>query len=183
MALTIDDAVYVAKLIVMDVGNMLPEGMEMRYGALKDPRDIFEILSPAEFKLAFDKNVGFFQRVLKCSIDVRGVDAFVSPEPDQNKRKVFIKTGADETPGVIVHEFFHWLSHPDFYPNFYETGGTAPNIIEGVTEYFTRKYYPNRTFYNVYYEKVKAIAHLLPQMQAALFKGDKAAMNMIQTAY
>lgn len=183
MPLTIDDAVYVARLVVIDVIKLLPEGIMVDYPALQNPGQIFQILTPTEFKLAFDNNVAFFQRVLKCSIDVKGVDAFVSPEPDRNKRRVFIKLGADETPGVIVHEFIHWLSHPNFYPDFYETGGTAPGIVEGVTEYFTRKYYPNRNYYNAYYVKINAIGHMLPQMQAALFKGDASSIKQISSAY
>ena len=183
MPLTIDDAVYVARLVVIDVIKLLPEGIMVDYPALQNPSQIFEMLTPSQFKLAFDNNVAFFQKVLKCTINVKGVDAFVSPEQDRNKRKVYIKLGADETPGVLVHEFIHWLSHPDFYPNFYEKGGTAPNIVEGVTEYFTRKYYPNRTYYNEYFVKIDAIGHMLPRIQAALFKGDAASIQAISQAY
>jgi hypothetical protein len=40
---------------------------------------------------------------------------------------------ASYTPATVIHELLHFLSHPDFNKGF------KPEVVEGVTEYFTRK--------------------------------------------
>jgi hypothetical protein len=42
---------------------------------------------------------------------------------------------ATATPATLVHELLHYLTHD----NFREAFKTKPDVIEGVTEYFTRK--------------------------------------------
>jgi hypothetical protein len=181
--LTEKDAREVAAKVILEVRDKLPHSFLADHPILLDPGRIFNILEPGVFKVAFDKHVAFFQGVLNCIIQVTGVDAFVSPDEDQAVRKIYIKIGGDETHGVLIHEFIHWLSHPDFYPRFYQKGGKAPDIVEGTTEYFTRKFYPNRYFYQAQYEKVKAIGQLESKMYLALFQGDAASIQAVHDAY
>ena len=185
MALGPDDSRKVATRVIIKVRDALPEGFLASYAILMDPGRIFRILEPGLFEVAFNKHVAFFEGVLNCKINVDGVDAFVSPEPDHNERRIYVKVGGDETHGVLVHEFIHWLSHPDFYPAFYKTGGTAPGIVEGATEYFTRKFAPHipRHFYQEEYEAIKNISQMEPDLYLAVFKGNPGAIKNIQASY
>jgi len=47
---------------------------------------------------------------------------------------IYINRGT-ATPATLVHELLHYLTHA----NFREAFKTKPDVIEGVTEYFTRK--------------------------------------------
>jgi hypothetical protein len=185
MVLTVDDARKVATRVIIKVRDALPEGFLASYPILQDPGRIFRILPPGLFEIAFNKHVGFFNGVLRCQINVAHVDAFVSPDPSHVTRQIFIKIGGDETYGVLYHEFIHWLSHSDFYPGFYRKGGKAPGVVEGTTEYFTRKLVPsiNRHFYQSEYEAIKQIAHLQDSMYKAVFRGNQNAMTEIIGQY
>jgi len=185
MALSADDSRKVATRVLVKVRDALPEGFLSSYAILQDPGRIFRILEPGLFELAFNQHVEFFEGVLRCRINVDRVDAFVSPEPNHDERRIYVKVGGDETHGVLVHEFLHWLSHSDFYPGFYKQGGTAPGIVEGTTEYFTRKFAPHipRHFYQSEFSAVNDIAHMEDHFYKALFKGDRGAMAAIQEKY
>lgn len=74
----------------------------------------------------------------------RHVDAFVTPEEKNRDRKIHVSPSAltpqswtlpDDAEGLLAHEYIHWLSHPNFYPNHYKKGGDCPFQVEGCTEW------------------------------------------------
>jgi hypothetical protein len=68
--------------------------------------------------------------------------AFCAPSVNVIDRRIYVNRDAPITIGTLYHEFIHFLSHGNFYPEFYATGGRSPIILEGVTEYLTREINP-----------------------------------------
>jgi hypothetical protein len=68
---------------------------------------------------------------------VCGVPAFTSPHP-RTRRQLYISPNqASTTEKVLAHEYVHWLTHENFYPEFYKVGGHNPFRVEGITHLVT----------------------------------------------
>ncbi len=91
---------------------------------------------------------------------------------------------ADST---ICHELFHWLTHEQYEVAAKPFAGQDnKNIIEGVTEFFTRKIRNDRGIGN-YHDELDAVQYALmdgsftePQLAAAYFRGVNATWVMNQ---
>jgi len=152
-------------------------------------KDIFEILPAVDFQRFFDLYWNSFFK-LHFSGVVTTCPAFVTPDQDPGKRKIYVKDDGVTKPNTLDHEVIHYLQHPNFYPKFYEVAGHNPFILEGVTEYFTReldsevakervldkKYQPN--FLQVE-SWTKADASRRDAMVAYCFQGEKVDMTTI----
>lgn len=67
------------------------------------------------------------------------INGFVTPDEDPSDRIIYINLDGSGDMGTLVHETLHAISHADFYPRYYCVGGQSPAVVEGVTEYLTRK--------------------------------------------
>jgi hypothetical protein len=72
-------------------------------------------------------------------IGAAGINGFVTPDVDPRDRIIYINLDGAGNFGTLVHETLHAISHADFYPRYYCVGGQAPAVVEGITEYLTRK--------------------------------------------
>jgi hypothetical protein len=93
---------------------------------------IFEIL----FKKAGnyrEESLDFFQGP---SRHICGVPAFASPHP-HSRRKIYISPNDWVVEKILAHEYIHWLSHDNFYPEYYKVGGHHPFQVEGITQLAT----------------------------------------------
>lgn len=89
------------------------------------------------------------------------INGFVTPDNPPSNRIVYLNLEAPTANfGTLVHETIHAISHSNFYPTHYCTGGQAPAVVEGITEYLTRKCSPlvamNRRSYQDWYEVTEA---------------------------
>jgi hypothetical protein len=75
----------------------------------------------------------FFQG---ASQHICGVPAFASPHP-HTRRKLYISPNDWVVEKILAHEYIHWLSHENFYPEYYKVGGQHPFQVEGVTQWVT----------------------------------------------
>jgi hypothetical protein len=71
-----------------------------------------------------------------------GCPAFCAPAVDPMQRNIYVNQDATITIGTLYHEFIHFLSHGNFYPEFYAQAGRSAIVVEGVTEYLTRAISP-----------------------------------------
>jgi hypothetical protein len=67
---------------------------------------------------------------------------FVTDDRDHRKRRVHIDSnnpGKEEFDpiGALAHEYIHFLSHTNFYPDYYMVGVDNPYRVEGVTDWLT----------------------------------------------
>jgi hypothetical protein len=64
---------------------------------------------------------------------------FVTASRNNRQRRIHINPEAQEFDpiGALAHEYIHFLSHPNFYPDYYMEGGDNPFRIEGVTDWLT----------------------------------------------
>jgi len=69
--------------------------------------------------------------------------AFCAPAVDPMQRNIYVNQDAPITIGTLYHEFVHFLSHGNFYPEFYAQAGRSAIVVEGVTEYLTREVSPD----------------------------------------
>jgi hypothetical protein len=144
------------------------------HSRLSDVRSIFYFVNWTQFKSAFDLFYGkFFRKALGVTssnneVDPACVGAFVTPHPIHT-RIIYVKKEFTGATGhyfgnfsTLTHEFIHFLSNEEFYPKFYETGGAAPDQVEGVTEMLTRSISSQialqRTSYNRQYQWFKSWA-------------------------
>ncbi len=134
----------------------LPAGLAPKIRSM-NPSRIFRILPAAKYEPYFDAvfrnffaaiNVsacGGTKEVIgvandsKSAFDNFACPAFCAPAVNVTDRVIYVNRDAGVTNGTLYHEFIHYLSHPNFYPEFYAMGGNSPNILEGVTEYLTRR--------------------------------------------
>ena len=72
-------------------------------------------------------------------ISASDINGFVTPDEDTGSRVIYINLDGSGDFGTLVHETLHAISHHKFYPQYYCIGGQAPAVVEGVTEYLTRK--------------------------------------------
>jgi len=138
---------------------LLPAGMASTVRSMNTAK-IFRILPQNNYTPHFDAyyrswfsaiNVeacGGTARVIGIANDPNDVytsfacPAFCAPSTDIQFRRIYVNRNAPITEGTLYHEFVHFLSHTNFYPEFYATGGRSPIILEGVTEYITREINP-----------------------------------------
>lgn len=97
-----------------------------------------------------------------------GVAAFVTAVDDHRDRKIHVSNEAFNGPphktayddeALLAHEYIHWLSHANFYPNYYRVGGANPFRVEGFTEWLMIECYPANAVNIVYvaeYQKTAA---------------------------
>jgi hypothetical protein len=151
--------------------------------------DIYEILPAVQFQVYFDQYWNSFFKLHHTTI-IRTCPAFVTPEPDPGKRKIYIKDDGNTKTHTLYHEVIHYLQHPNFYPKFYEVAGQNPYLLEGVTEFFTReldteitrkrvrdkKYQPNFLTVDSW---SKAASERRDQLVAYSFQGDKVDLASI----
>lgn len=145
------DASIVMKEVLNRYGDYLP-GDLVSYLRSANPARIFRILPAKEYTPQFDAyfrsffvaiNVvalGGIRKMIGLANSGASIacPAFCAPAIDITQRRIYVNRDAGVTIGTLYHEFIHFLEHPNFYPEFYATGGASPNILEGVTEYLTR---------------------------------------------
>ena len=110
-----------------------------------EPEDIFLFCDADKYKnyftmiyeLIFKKAGNFPQAPLDFfNKGVCGIPAFASPHP-HSRRMLYISPNTWVTEKILAHEYIHWLSHMNFYPNFYKVGGGNPFRVEGITQWTT----------------------------------------------
>lgn len=151
----LNDAVTAMTDVLKRYEDVLPGGLAGRVRSA-NPATIFHILPEANYTPHFDAyfrkwfaatNVvacGGTESVIGIANSNRSVyasfacPAFVAPAVDPMHRKIYVNADAGVTIGTLYHEFVHFLSHGNFYPEFYALGGRNAIILEGVTEFLTR---------------------------------------------
>jgi hypothetical protein len=170
-----NDARRAMSLVLNKYDSYLPDTLRT-HSRLKDVKSVFFFVDWAKFKTMFDLFYGgFFKAALGITssqneVDPKCVGAFVTPNPIHT-RVIFVKnqfTGGGSRDhyfgnfATLCHEFIHFLSHENFYPLFYSTGGAAPDQVEGATEMLTRNISTQiagmRTSYNRQYQWFKSWA-------------------------
>jgi hypothetical protein len=69
--------------------------------------------------------------------------AFTSPAVNVLDRKIYVNSDLNSTTiGTLYHEFVHYLQHGNLYPELYALGGKNIGVLEGITEFFTRRIDP-----------------------------------------
>lgn len=167
--LTLNDAQRVRKAVLDRYEGYLPAGLAPKVRA-KPIAEIFFILPEAEYTRHFDAyyrsffaaiNVVALGKKTKTGEPKKGTasligiardpdnvydsfacPAFCAPAVNPTDRKIYVNVDAGSTIGTLYHEFIHYLSHANFYPEMYAMGGKSPIILEGVTEYLTREVNP-----------------------------------------
>ena len=144
------DASSVMEVVLNRYEQYLPGGLASKVRSM-NPARIFRILPAGSYQPYFDAVfTNFFAAVNVCALgmDVIGVanrgesfpcPAFCAPAVNVTDRVIYVNRDSGVTVGTLYHEFVHYLSHPNFYPEFYALGGDNPRILEGVTEYLTRR--------------------------------------------
>ncbi|TXL73624.1 hypothetical protein FHP25_20835 [Vineibacter terrae] len=89
------------------------------------------------------------------------INGFVTPDDPPSNRVIYLNLDSTTANfGTLVHETIHAVSHSSFYPTYYCTAGLAPAVVEGITEYLTRKCSPtvamSRRSYQAWYEATEA---------------------------
>jgi hypothetical protein len=108
-------------------GAKTPSGL-LKYKA----RELFHF-GQSEFGSEFGKafHSHFHKADLSCPHDqcLAGCAAFASPDRDHAQRRIYINVSAYDAQfdpmALLVHEYLHWLSHPNFYPDYYAGGATT----------------------------------------------------------
>ncbi len=154
MALTEMDAARASNDVLNKYGEYLPLGVAGAIRA-KDPKAVVKILPAAEYRPQFDEYFRSFFAAINAKAfgtkkmttianskdEVCGTfncPAFCAPAIKVTDRVIYINKNEDNTYATVCHEMVHYISHPNFYPEFYAMGGENPKILEGVTEYLTR---------------------------------------------
>ncbi|MHC5057723.1 MAG: hypothetical protein ACYTKD_23885 [Planctomycetota bacterium] len=124
--------------------SMIPPAL-LKYKA----KQIVVLADDLTFKLHFTKA---YEGVFKTATGmtettgaaIAGAPAFVSPFPDNAKRKIYVSVKGIEKSFTLAqqlmimsHEYVHWLSHSKFYPDYYKVGGLNPFRVEGITQWAT----------------------------------------------
>jgi hypothetical protein len=150
MTVTRQDASNAIDVVLQKYGAHLPQGVASAIRA-KNTDDVIKILPGVQYQPIFDdyfasffaptnaKNFGLKRTigvVMQCGSF--GCPAFCSPASSPLHRTMYINADKDNTFSTLCHEMCHYISHGNFYPEFYAMGGDNPDIVEGVTEYLTR---------------------------------------------
>jgi hypothetical protein len=74
------------------------------------------------------------------ALTVCNCPAFTSPAINVLARKIYVNADLPGvTIGTLYHEFVHFLQHANLYPEFYALGARNIGVLEGITEFFTRR--------------------------------------------
>jgi len=189
MAVTNEDCVQAGKDVINKIRMYLPEGFLTKYSVETNIGSYYNVLSGPDYKQRFDAFYdGFFAATFgKGGISYQQVSGFVTPAPHYN-RKIYIQDPIGANKGTIRHEFLHWVQHYDFYPKYYIKGGTkSADVVEGITEYFTRTLITGRTSYPRQYKKMKSLVDANPSLIHTLgnaaFFGDATSIQKIHGLY
>jgi len=69
--------------------------------------------------------------------------AFTSPAIDVLARTIYVNADLPDLKiGTLYHEFIHYLQHANIYPELYALGAKNIGVVEGITEFFTRRVDP-----------------------------------------
>lgn len=154
MAVTYTDASNAIHETLRMYGVHLPRGLADQIRR-KGVHRIYQILPAAAYRPMFDVyyrnffaainaqafGTKFAIGVAKAPDPVCGTfncPAFCAPAVNPLDRMIYVNQDEGLTAGTLYHEFVHYISHSNFYPEFYSMGGENPKILEGVTEYLTR---------------------------------------------
>lgn len=162
---------------------------------VKSNRNLVDLLVKPNVVVHFmDQNVFETNLALstkpKVGCRVNGFTDYLSGKP------IVYMNRASCTPATVIHELLHFLSHPDFNKAF------KPEIVEGITEYFTRKVQGRATdklvefkvdrtgIYDTEIDHIRIARGLIKgsmqkearqaYMKRAYFLGDKDAINLLQ---
>lgn len=139
----IEWGVEAMEVILKAYGQFLPKELLAKVQGQK-ASDIYRILPEDQYQKVFTEYYTHFfhapmSQILGPGNAINTCPAFVAPGIDNTRRKIYIKDDPRTTKGTYYHEFVHYLQHADFYPEFYCIGGKNPAILEGVTEWLTRR--------------------------------------------
>lgn len=195
MPVTDADAVRAINAVLTTYGPYLPPGVASAVRG-KDPKAIIKILPAAQYRPQFDQYYrSFFAAInskafgIRYTIDIANDEsevcgsfncpAFCAPAVNVTDRVIYVNKDEDNTYATLCHELVHYISHPNFYPEFYSMGGENPKILEGVTEYLTRNISQDvakerraKKKYQAWYEAVNT----------ALIKGSQGDLTVIRFA-
>jgi hypothetical protein len=158
MAMTMQDAERARQLVLATWGHYIPAEVQ-RYTANR----IFVFYTdPSYFRAAFGVMWdAAFQKVVVRECTARkprtvanlqaqmdNIDAastggslagFVTASRENRQRRIHINPESQEFDpiGALAHEYIHFLSHPNFYPDYYKEGGDNPFRVEGATDWIT----------------------------------------------
>lgn len=184
----------------------LPGGLASTVRSM-NPAKIFRILPEAEYKPYFAAVFrNFFAAVNVSALGMRTLEvanspaspydnfacpAFCAPAVKVTDRVIYVNRDSGVTIGTLYHEFIHYLSHGNFYPEFYALGGRNPAILEGVTEYLTRRIaqpvahdrYTQRKYQEWFADVSRAMGGnpttTLQRLAALAFQGDMSSVPML----
>lgn len=129
-------------------GNAIPSELR-RYR----PRDVFRLhdnvfsfnsVFNLTFATTFDKALNY-----SCPVDMarNQCGGFVTPTLSHETRLIHIHpvnlSNEFDPLGLLVHEYIHFLSHPNFYPKYYKLGGNSVFRVEGATEWLNLQCFAN----------------------------------------
>jgi hypothetical protein len=194
MAVTEQDAARAIDAVLNKYGKYLNAGYVLGMRGLP-AGEIIKIMPAAQYRPQFDQYYrSFFAPInsmgrIKKMIDIANADAevcgsfncpaFCSPAIHTSARRVYVNADEPNTYATLCHELCHYISHGNFYPEFYAMGGPNPDILEGVTEYLTRAISPEiekdrrtRRKYQTQYDAVRN----------ALIAGSQGEIDVIKFA-
>jgi hypothetical protein len=195
MPVTDDDATRAIELVLKTYGSYLPSGVASAIRG-RSARDIVKILPANEYRPIFDEYYRSFFAAINSkafgivhTITIANADeevcgsfncpAFCSPAVVNTGRTIYVNKDEDTTFATVCHELCHYISHGNFYPEFYSMGGENPKILEGITEYLTRnlsrevsRERRDKQKYQAWYESVNA----------ALIRGSQGDLAVIDFA-
>lgn len=156
--LTPENAARAIQLVKLKYGSMVPGNLSwptresFKFYTVAGGFDtVFHSIYIKTFRKAND---AIFGDEKVSSGDING---FVTPDEDPGHRIIYINLDGAGTFGTLVHETLHAISHRAFYPHYYRVGGQTPAVVEGITEYLTRKTSlrvgAQRTSYEGWYRK------------------------------
>lgn len=138
--LTPENAARAIQLVKLKYGSMVPTNLgwptreSFKFYTVAGGFDtVFHSIYVKTFRKAND---AIFGDMKVSSGDING---FVTPDENPGHRIIYINLDGAGTFGTLVHETLHAISHRAFYPQYYCVGGQTPAVVEGVTEYLTRK--------------------------------------------
>jgi hypothetical protein len=153
MAVTNNDAARAINAVLNKYENYLNAGYVMGMRGIPST-DIIKILPAVQYRPIFDQYYrSFFAPINSMGrtakmIGIANADAevcgsfncpaFCSPAVHTSARTIYVNADEPNTYATLCHELCHYISHGNFYPEFYSMGGANPDILEGVTEYLTR---------------------------------------------
>lgn len=138
--LTPENAARAIQLVKLKYGALLPTNLRLPtresfkfYKLNEGFETVFQSIYIKTFRKA---NNAIFGNEKISGSDING---FVTRDQDPGHRIIYINLDGAGTFGTLVHETLHAISHASFYPDYYCVGGQSPAVVEGITEYLTRK--------------------------------------------